>query len=118
MGRVVSFELSSQNPEQATKFYSSVFGWKVGEPNWDYWPVETGEGAQPGIDGGISRGPSDFPHGTRMIIEVDSIDTAISDAQENGAKILRDKMEFDDFYLAYLVDPVGISFGLIQPKGK
>ncbi len=31
--------------------------------------------------------------------------------------VVRDKMEFDDFYLAYLVDPVGLGYGLIQSKG-
>ncbi len=44
------------------------------------------------------------------------MDAAISSSKENGARVLRDKMEFDDFYLAYLVDPVGLCFGLIQPK--
>ncbi len=37
-------------------------------------------------------------------------------AKENGATILRDKMEFDNFYLAYLVDPTGIGVRLIQYK--
>jgi hypothetical protein len=36
MGRVVLFDLSSQDPERAAVFYSSVFGWKIGEPNWGY----------------------------------------------------------------------------------
>jgi uncharacterized protein len=48
---------------------------------------------------------------------VESIDESISLAKENGAMVVRDKMEFDDFYLAYLVDPVGLGFGLIQKKG-
>ncbi|MGN7386004.1 hypothetical protein [Sporosarcina sp. SAFN-015] len=40
----------------------------------------------------------------------------IFEAKENGAMVVRDKMELDDFYLAYLVDPPGIGFGLIQKK--
>ena len=47
----------------------------------------------------------DFPHGTRIQIEVEAIDEVIAQAKHNGATILRDKMAFDDFYLAYLVDP-------------
>ncbi|QYR23509.1 hypothetical protein KZ483_11685 [Paenibacillus sp. sptzw28] len=115
MGRMVSFELSSQNPDLAAKFYSSVFGWKVGEPNWGYHPVITGTESA-GIDGGISVGPTDFPHGTRITIEVDDIDAAIENAKQNGANVLRPKMDFAEFYLAYMIDPVGIGFGLIQPK--
>ncbi|WP_412758586.1 VOC family protein [Lysinibacillus xylanilyticus] len=47
---------------------------------------------------------------------MDSIDDAISKAKQNGAIIVRDKMEFDEFYLAYMVDPTGLGFGLIQNK--
>lgn len=116
MGRVVLFDLSSKDPEKAANFYSTVFGWKISEPNWGYQPVITGEDDKPGINGGISKGPSDFPHGTRIQIEVDDIDEAISKSTELGAQVVRDKMEFDDFYLAYLVDPVGNGIGLIQNK--
>lgn len=116
MSRVIGFELSSQEPEKAAEFYSKVFGWKIAEPKWDHWAVTTGDTLEAGIDGGIGKGPNDFPHGTRIQIQVDSIDDAISKAKNNGAMIVRDKMEFDDFYLAYLVDPVGISFGLVQQK--
>ncbi len=114
MGRVVGFELNSQEPEKAAEFYSNVFGWQIAEPKWDYWGAMTVEG----INGGIVKGPNDYPHGTRIQIEVDSIDEAISKAENNGAIIVRDKMEFDEFYLAYLVDPVGLGFGLIQIKAK
>lgn len=44
------------------------------------------------------------------------MDEYIAKAKNNGAVIVRDKMEFDEFYLAYLVDPVGLGFGLIQKK--
>lgn len=116
LGRVVGFELNSQDPEKAVKFYSTVFGWKITKPQWGYWPVKTGESKIQGINGGISRGPFDFPHGTRIQIEVDSIDDVITKAENSGAMVVRDKMEFNDFFLAYLVDPVGNGFCLIQRK--
>ena len=116
MPRVIGFELNSQEPEKAADFYSNVFGWEVAEPQWDYWGVTTGNNDVPGINGGIARGPNDFPHGARIQIEVDSIDDAIRKSKNNGAVIVRDKMEFDHFYLAYLIDPVGLGFGLIQQK--
>lgn len=116
MARVIGFEMSSQNPEKAATFYANVFGWEVAEPSWDYWAVTTGQVNEHGIDGGISKGPKDYPHGTRIQLEVESIDESLVKAKENGAMIVRDKMEFVDFYLAYLVDPVGLGFGLIQKK--
>jgi uncharacterized protein len=116
MARIVGFEISSQEPEKAVVFYEKVFGWKIAEPKWDYWAVSTGNSTSSGILGGISKGPHDYPHGTRIQIEVDSIDEIIVKAVENGALIVREKMEFDEFYLAYLVDPTGVGFGLVQSK--
>jgi len=116
VGRVIGFELNSQEPEKATEFYAKVFGWEAAAPNWEYWAVTTGEDKKSGINGGIAKGPHDYPFGTRIQIEVDSIDDAISKAKQNGAIIVRDKMEFDEFYLAYMVDPTGLGFGLIQNK--
>ncbi|WP_214484972.1 VOC family protein, partial [Bacillus sp. SM2101] len=95
MGKVIGFEISSQNPSEAIKFYSNVFGWEIAEPQWDYWAVNTTNNHSSGLNGGISKGPSDYPHGTRIQIEVDSIDEAIDKAKENGALVVRDKMEFD-----------------------
>lgn len=111
MGKVIGFELNSQEPEKAAKFYSTVFGWEVSEPKWDYREV-----SKSGVKGGISKGPQDYPHGTRIQIEVESIENAISRAKENGAMVVREIMEFDDFFLAYLIDPTGVGFGLIQEK--
>ncbi|WP_442600706.1 VOC family protein [Paenibacillus sp. KN14-4R] len=116
MGRVVSFELNSQDPERASNFYSSVFGWKIAEPNWGYQDVTTGNDDKPGMNGGIAKGPNDYPHGTRIHIEVENIEEAIKKSIECGAQVVREKMEFDHFYLAYLVDPVGNGIGLIQNK--
>ncbi len=97
MGKVVGFELNSQEHEKAAKFYSSVFGWDDSEPKWGYRDV-----SRSGIIGGIRKGPHDYPHGTRIQIEVESIDEAIFKAIDNGATVVREKLEFDDVFLAYL----------------
>ncbi|MFS0751680.1 VOC family protein [Oceanobacillus sp. 1P07AA] len=117
MAKVIGFEISSQDPERAIEFYKLVFGWEVEDSNWDYWsiiPETTGE--FDAFVGGISKGPSDFPHGTRIQIEVDSIEETLNLAIQHQALILREKMEFDSYYLAYLVDPTGIGIGLIELK--
>ncbi|WP_026908857.1 VOC family protein [Paucisalibacillus globulus] len=116
MGRIVGFEISSQDPERAVAFYEAVFGWEIAEPKWDYWAVSTKGDSGSSIQGGISKGPSDYPHGTRIQIEVDSIEETILKATEYGAQVVREKMEFDEFFLAYLVDPTGVGFGLFQSK--
>ncbi|WP_074598947.1 VOC family protein [Sediminibacillus halophilus] len=117
MAKVVGFEISSQEPEKAVEFYRRVFGWEIAESNWGYWPVASEIGKDDsGISGGISKGPGDFPHGTRIQIEVESIDETLSVAQKCGAMVVREKMEFDTFFLAYLVDPTGVGLGLIEKR--
>lgn len=116
MNRVVLFDLGSQHPEEATQFYAKVFDWKIGSPNWDYWPVTTGLGHVPGIDGGITRAPAGIPQRVQVTIQVESIEETIKKATDHGATLDLDKMDFGDFYLAYLYDPQGIRFGLIQYK--
>lgn len=49
---------------------------------------------------------------------MDAIDEVVEQATSNGATILREKMEVDGFYLAYLVDPTGLGIGLIQHKNN
>ncbi|GAB0170642.1 hypothetical protein LSPCS325_40790 [Lysinibacillus sp. CTST325] len=66
MGRVIGFELNSQEPEKAAEFYAKVFGWEVAAPNWEYWGVTTGHDKKSGINGGIAKGPHDYPFGTRI----------------------------------------------------
>ena len=104
------------SPRRKGNGCEEYFDWKIAEPHWDYREVTTGSDTKPGIHGGIALGPSDYPHGTRVVIEVDSLDDTLAKAVESGAKIVRDKMEFDEFYLAYLADPVGLGIGLIQYK--
>lgn len=116
MNRVVGFEISSQDAEKQAKFYADVFGWELGQPNWGYYPAKTGPSEEPGIDGGIAKGPSHFPTGVRLQIQVDSIDDSIAKAIENGATVIQEKMEFDTFYLVFVVDPLGVHYGLIERK--
>lgn len=116
MNRVIAFEISSQDAEKQSKFYAEVFGWELGQPNWGYYPAKTGPSTEPGIDGGVAQGPSHFPVGVRLQIQVDSIDASISKAVENGATVVQEKMDFGDFALAYIVDPLGVQYGLIENK--
>jgi catechol 2,3-dioxygenase-like lactoylglutathione lyase family enzyme len=52
--RVIHFEISADNPQRATKFYTEVFDWKfVMFPPMDYWLATTGPEKEPGIDGAV-----------------------------------------------------------------
>jgi predicted enzyme related to lactoylglutathione lyase len=116
MSRVIGFEISSQDAATHSKFYADVFGWEIGEPNWGYYPAKTGPSDTTGIDGGIAQGPEHFPVGVRLQIQVDSIDESITKAVENGGKLIQDVMDFGNFKLAFIIDPMGIHYGLIENK--
>lgn len=115
MPRVILFQNGYKDPERAIAFYSNLFEWKFDEPRWDYWPLTTGPDGEHGINGGFGRSKFDNQLGTRVVIEVPDIDAYIEKAVQNGAKVVMGKMTFDGFYLAYMQDPEGVGFGLLQP---
>lgn len=113
--RVTHFEIPSDDPERAVRFYSAAFGWQIHK--WDgpqeYWLVGTGEG-EPGIDGGIMRrsGPFDRIVNT---VNVDDIDSATARVRELGATLVGEKITIPEVgYLQYAQDPDGNMFGMMQ----
>jgi hypothetical protein len=124
MARVVHFEIHSANPDEAAKFYSAIFGWKISK--WDgpveYWLVQTGEEG-PGIDGGIVRRQGDAPasgaatNAYVCTITVDSLDEMLTTIIVNGGEMVVAKHEVPQVgLLAYFKDPDGNIFGVLQPK--
>ncbi len=116
MPRVIHFELSADEPERASKFYSHVFGWKIQE--WggpvDYWLITTGEEGQPGINGAILR-RSDPAATTVNTIDVASVDEFMVKIKKAGGAMITPKMAVPGVgYMAYGKDPEGNTFGIMQ----
>jgi predicted enzyme related to lactoylglutathione lyase len=116
MPRIVHFDIPSDNPERAQKFYQDVFGWEFAK--WDgpmeYWMVKTGENGTPGINGGLARR---MPGQIGMIntIDIPSIDEYTIKIQSNGGQILVPKMEIPGVgHYATCMDTEGNIFGIIQ----
>jgi predicted enzyme related to lactoylglutathione lyase len=117
MPRVVHFEINADEPDRAAKFYSDVFGWNINKwegPN-DYWLVDTQEGEEPGINGGIMKRPHPDLH-TVNVIGVNNIDEFATGIMEAGGKIAKAKMAVTGVgWLAYCLDTEGNMFGIMQP---
>jgi uncharacterized protein len=116
MPRVVHFELTADDPERATMFYSTVFGWKINK--WDgpedYWLVTTGEAGTAGIDGAIMRRMED---GTPVVntIDVPSVDQYVAKITANGGTVVAPKIAIPGVgYFAYCKDTEGTTFGIMQ----
>ena len=129
MNRVIHFEIHSADPARAARFYGEVFGWEIAEwiipgvelpDEYRYWNVTTGGGSC-GINGGLvfRRGPVPVPgqdaNAFVCTIEVESLDAMVEKAVAAGAVVTAPKMPIRGVgWLAYLTDPDGNTFGLMQ----
>jgi predicted enzyme related to lactoylglutathione lyase len=120
---IVHFELWSPNPEAASKFYSTLFGWKINyTPALSYWLIDTGAamgagGSAGGINGGMfkpEQGP--LPAKLTFYIGVDDIGAYIRKAVEAGAKVLVPESEIPGVgWSAIVLDPDERAIGLFKP---
>lgn len=120
MPRVVHFEINSDDPERAVKFYQKVFGWKIEKWNGpvDYWLVTTGLKDQPGINGGIMKrmNPQASTYNT---VDVPSVDEFTKRIVESGGKVVVPKMAVPGVgYMAYCADTEDNVFGIMQEDPK
>ena len=115
MSRVIHFEIPASEPERAAAFYKKAFGWKI--EKWpgpmEYWIVNTGAEATPGINGGLMR--SGNVKTTTNTIGVESVDAAIETVKKAGGKLIMPKTPIPTVgYFAYLEDTEGNLFGVMQ----
>jgi predicted enzyme related to lactoylglutathione lyase len=117
MPRVIHFEIPTDDPERAAKFYRNVFGWEISK--WDgpveYWLVSTGDDDQPGINGGLMRRPSGERASAVNTIDVTSVDDFIVLIESAGGSVIVPKMPVPGVgWLAYCKDLDGNTFGIMQ----
>jgi predicted enzyme related to lactoylglutathione lyase len=129
MNRVIHFEIHASNLDRMQKFYTDVFGWQItdlGGLMGGYRMVNTGENAPgatyPGINGGITprRGPTPAEgqpvNAYVCTIGVDDIDAYTDKVKLSGGAPAVEKIQVPGVgWLAYMKDPEGNIFGLLQP---
>lgn len=124
MSRAVHFEIHASDPPALIGFYTDLFGWTFNKwSGGDYWLIHTGPDEQPGINGALlpRRGPppgEGAPMNAFVItIDVDDIDAILAKAEATGAGavVCVPKMAVPGIgWLAYLRDPDGNVFGIMQ----
>ncbi len=122
MSRAVHFEIHASNPQAVIDFYSGLFGWSFNKwEGGDYWMIHTGPDDQPGINGGLMprRGPS--PDNLAAVnafvitVDVDNVDETVARAMAVGGVTAVPRMAVPGIgWLAYLKDPDGNIFGVMQ----
>jgi len=126
MSRAVHFEIHASKPQAAIDFYSSLFGWSFNKwDGGDYWMIHTGPDEQPGIDGGLlpRRGPVPASMAAMnafvITVDVDNVDAAVSSALAIGGATAVPKTAVPGIgWLAYLKDPDGNVFGVMQADAQ
>jgi uncharacterized protein len=132
MLRPVHFEIHASDPAAVRSFYEALFGWRFQQ--WGdnpYWIVITGDGdpmagtphTTAGVDGGLLPRRGEAPGEAQpvnafvMTIEVPDCDAYVNRAVTAGGSIA---MPADDMpgvgRLAYVKDPDGNLFGMLQPE--
>lgn len=122
MGRVIHFEIHSDDPERAARFYSRVFGWNIykWEGDIEYYLVDTGSNEEPGIDGGILRRKEKLEgnaiNAFVCTIKVEDIDSTLLKIIEEKGQVLVGKTKIEGVgYSAYCRDTENNIFAIFQP---
>jgi predicted enzyme related to lactoylglutathione lyase len=109
---VVQFQILAKDPDATSRFYSSLFGWKVDANNpMGYRRIDTG--SNEGISGGIWPAPPQSPDFVQLFVAVEDVAGAARKAQELGGKLLIPPTtlpEGDE--MSVLQDPQGMAFAL------
>ncbi|MEZ4393158.1 MAG: VOC family protein [Polyangiales bacterium] len=109
-GRFVWRELSTRDPEAATRFYGEVFGWKITATpmgdSYTYYLVHNGEKQ---IAGFAPKMPGDTsPEAWIGYVDVADVDATTETAKTHGAKVLAGPMDIPNVgRFSLLVDPQG-----------
>ncbi len=117
MPRVIDFEIPADDIERVSKFYQTVFGWKV--EKWkgpvDHWFLVTGDDAEPGINGSFAK-REEFPESTTVnVIGVDDVEKYIKLVKTNNGSIVGDKITIPSVgFFVYFKDSEGNLMGMMQ----
>ncbi len=131
MHRPVHFEIHAADPEACEAFYKGLFGWQFFRwGDQPYWLINTGDGnpmagvpsSRPGIDGGMvpreGGAPGDAAPVSAWVVTVDVPDCRqfVERALELGGTLVHPVNPVPGVgWLAYVKDPEGNLFGMMQP---
>lgn len=125
--RPVHFEIHTDDPARAIKFYTEVFGWEITKwesPSMEYWMIMTApkESLEPGINGGLLKRmaadpmtPMQAVNAYVCTIQVENIDETITKILAAGGIEALPKFAFPGMaWQAYYKDTEGNIFGIHQ----
>jgi uncharacterized protein len=112
---VAWFEIGTDDPATARRFYGDVLGWTVAtdEPP-AYQTITTGD--PDGIHGGLFATEGKLPGYAVFSVIVEDVAATCRRAEEAGGKVQRaPKANPDGLVFAHLLDPAGNHFEIFSP---
>lgn len=129
MNPVVHFEMPAEDRKRLSKFYSSVFGWRMqemGPEMGDYVVAHTTETdadnmvKTPGaINGGFFMKSADQPNIPSVVIAVENLKVQMKKVTAAGGKVIGEPQEIPGIGLwVVFVDSEGNRVSMLQPMRK
>jgi len=117
MPTIVHFDVATDNPERAKRFYEDLFDWKMENPPGmtDYYLIETKDlNGENGVGGGLGK-RGDPGQKITAYMGVNSVDEYTAKVERLGGKVIQPKMTVPGWgYLAMCLDTEDNMFGLWQ----
>jgi predicted enzyme related to lactoylglutathione lyase len=109
------FEIGTDNPGQAKRFYGEVFGWTVSGEDSQYQIITPGAGE--GLPaGGLFDTQGAMPGYAIFTVLVQDVAGTCAQVEKAGGKVQRaPQVTPDGLTFAYLTDPAGNQFGVFTP---
>lgn len=116
--QVTYFEVATDDPEGAQRFYGGMFGWTFGAGDGgplDYRSIGY-PGATEGFAGGLFNTKGEFPGHAVFYVQVADVETACGEAESLGGKVVKKFIDIPDAPdFAYIQDTSGNLFAIFRP---
>jgi len=114
------FQIGAPDPDTASKFYGTVFGWQFASSPTSgptYQVITTP--AKDSIQGGLYRADERQPKSAIFCVEVADVEATCAAAREAGGTVLIEPQTTPDgLVFADLLDPAGNQFGIYAPPAR
>ncbi|TDC36285.1 VOC family protein [Micromonospora sp. 15K316] len=113
---VTWFEIGTDRPDEAQRFYGDLFGWSFTEQGTGEASYRTTEGGGAGIGGAIRGTAGAGPNYAIFYVQVADVAETCRRAEAAGGKVLVPTKRNDNgLTLAHLLDPAGNHVGVFAP---
>ncbi len=110
------FEVATDRPDEARRFYGELFGWSFEGGGAQYSGITTPGSERP--QGGLFDSQGNFPGYAIFYVTVEDVAATLAKAESLGGKTIVPVTTTDDgLVFAQLKDATGNHFGIFTPPG-